>query len=149
MTAVIYARYSSDSQREDSIECLLRECTAFAEKNGITVLRHYIDRAFSAKTDNRPEFQNMIKNSSEHLFEMIIVWKLDGFARNRQPTCMPPSECVILHLSAKCASDFTVSPNDSNRDCRCFEESKYECLHPRYHRGEKLESSGYRHPIIH
>ena len=83
MTAVIYARYSSDSQREESIEGQLRECTAFAEKNGITVLRHYIDRAFSAKTDNRPEFQNMIKDSSKHLFEMIIVWKLDRFARNR------------------------------------------------------------------
>ena len=52
MKAVIYARYSSDNQREASIEGQIRECTAFAEKNGITVLRHYIDRAISAKTDN-------------------------------------------------------------------------------------------------
>lgn len=42
MKAVIYARYSSDNQREESIEGQLRECTAFAEKNGITVFRHYI-----------------------------------------------------------------------------------------------------------
>ncbi len=83
MKAVIYARYSSDSQREESIEGQIRECTDFAEKNGITVLRHYIDRAFSAKTDNRPEFQNMIKDSGKKLFDMIIVWKLDRFARNR------------------------------------------------------------------
>ncbi len=83
MNAVIYARYSSDNQREESIEGQLRECTAFAEKNGITILRHYIDRAFSAKTDNRPEFQNMIKDSGKKLFDMIIVWKLDRFARNR------------------------------------------------------------------
>ena len=83
MKAVIYARYSSDSQREESIEGQIRECTAFAGKNGITVLRHYIDRAFSAKTDNRPEFQNMIKDSGKRLFDMIIVWKLDRFARNR------------------------------------------------------------------
>ena len=83
MKAVIYARYSSDNQREESIEGQLRECTAFAEKNGITVLRHYIDRAVSAKTDNRPEFQNMIKDSSKKLFDIIIVWKLDRFARNR------------------------------------------------------------------
>lgn len=83
MKAVIYARYSSDSQREESIEGQIRECTAFAEKNGITILRHYIDRAFSARTDNRPEFQNMIKDSSKKLFDMIIVWKLDRFARNR------------------------------------------------------------------
>ena len=83
LKAVIYARYSSDNQREESIEGQLRECTAFAEKNGITILRHYIDRAFSAKTDNRPEFQNMIKDSGKKLFDMVIVWKLDRFARNR------------------------------------------------------------------
>lgn len=83
MNAVIYARYSSDNQREESIEGQLRECTAFAKKNGITILHHYIDRAFSAKTDNRPEFQNMIKDSGRKLFDMIIVWKLDRFARNR------------------------------------------------------------------
>ena len=83
MKAVIYARYSSDNQREESIEGQIRECTAFAEKNGITVLRHYIDRAFSAKTDNRPEFQNMIKDSGKKLFDTVIVWKLDRFARNR------------------------------------------------------------------
>ena len=83
MKAVIYARYSSDSQREESIEGQLHECTAFAEKNGITILRHYIDRAYSAKTDNRPEFQNMIKDSGKRLFDMVIVWKLDRFARNR------------------------------------------------------------------
>lgn len=83
MKAVIYARYSSDNQREASIEGQIRECTAFAEKNGITVLRHYIDRAISAKTDNRPEFQNMIIDSNKKLFDMIIVWKLDRFARNR------------------------------------------------------------------
>ena len=83
MKAVIYARYSSDNQREASIEGQIRECTAFAEKNGITVLRHYIDRAISAKTDNRPEFQNMIKDGNKKLFDMIIVWKLDRFAQNR------------------------------------------------------------------
>ena len=74
MKAVIYARYSSDNQREESIEGQIRECTAFAEKNGITILRHYIDRAYSAKTDNRPEFQNMIKDSNKKLFD----WSLSG-----------------------------------------------------------------------
>ena len=54
VTAVIYARYSTDSQREESIEGQIRECTAYAEKNGFTVVKHYIDRAVSAKTDNRP-----------------------------------------------------------------------------------------------
>ena len=65
MTAVIYARYSSDNQREESIEGQIRECTAYAEKNGVTIVKHYIDRAISAKTDNRPEFQQMIKEMTE------------------------------------------------------------------------------------
>ena len=50
---------------------------------GITIVGHYIDRAYSAKTDNRPEFQRMIKDSARHGFDVIIVWKLDRFARNR------------------------------------------------------------------
>ena len=83
MTAVIYARYSSDNQREESIEGQIRECTAYAEKNGITIVKHYIDRALSAKTDNRPEFQQMIKDSEKRLFDIVLVWKLDRFARNR------------------------------------------------------------------
>lgn len=83
MNAVIYARYSSDNQTEQSIEGQLRECLEFAEHTGLTVVSNYIDRAYSAKTDNRPEFQRMIKDSYKHYFDAIIVWKLDRFARNR------------------------------------------------------------------
>ena len=64
MIGVIYARYSSDNQREESIDGQLWECQAFARKNDITLLEPYIDRALSAKTDNRPNFQKMIKDSS-------------------------------------------------------------------------------------
>ena len=56
MNAVIYARYSSDNQREESIEGQLRECMEFAKESGITVIDTYIDRALTAKTDNRPSF---------------------------------------------------------------------------------------------
>lgn len=83
MKAVIYARYSSDNQREESIEGQLRDCNEYAKYNDITVVGSYIDRALSAKTDNRPEFQKMIKDSAKRLFDVIIVWKLDRFARNR------------------------------------------------------------------
>ena len=44
---------------------------------------NYIDRALSAKTDDRPEFQRMVKDSARRLFDVVIVWKLDRFARNR------------------------------------------------------------------
>ena len=64
MTAVIYARYSSDNQKEESIDGQLRECKSYAERNGIKIINSYIDRALSAKTDNRPQFQKMIHDLS-------------------------------------------------------------------------------------
>ena len=83
MIGVIYARYSSDNQREESIEGQLRECRQYADRNDITLLDPYIDRAYSAKTDNRPSFLKMVKDSAAKKFDTIIVWKLDRFARNR------------------------------------------------------------------
>lgn len=83
MKGVIYVRYSSDNQREESIEGQLRECKEYVERNDITILGNYIDRALSAKTDNRPEFQHMIKDSAKGLSDVVLVWKLDRFARNR------------------------------------------------------------------
>ena len=71
--AVIYARYSCDNQREESIEGQIRENMEFAKNAGIEVIDTYIDRAYPAKTDNRPEFQNMIKDSGKRLFDMVIV----------------------------------------------------------------------------
>ena len=83
MKGVIYARYSSDNQREESIDGQIRECKAFAKRNGIDIIGSYIDRAFSAKTDARPDFQRMIKESASKAFDVVIVWKLDRFARDR------------------------------------------------------------------
>ena len=83
MTEIIYARYSSDNQREESIDGQIRECKEFAQKNDIRIIDTYIDRAFSATTDKRPAFQKMIKDSAKNMFDVIIVCKLDRFARNR------------------------------------------------------------------
>ena len=104
MTGVIYARYSSSGQREESIEGQIRECTEFAKKKGITVLCHYIDRATSAKTDKRPEFQRMMRDSSKRLFDVVIVWKIDRFSRNRRDSAKYKDilkENGIYLLSAK------------------------------------------------
>ena len=83
MRGVIYARYSSENQREESIDGQLRENMVYAKKNGIEIVGTYIDRAVSAKTDKRDEFQRMIKDSSKKGFDVVIVWKLDRFSRNR------------------------------------------------------------------
>lgn len=81
--AVIYARYSSHGQQEQSIDGQLRDCYDYAEREGLLVVGEYIDRAISAKTDDRPDFQKMISDSSKKQFQYVIVWKLDRFARNR------------------------------------------------------------------
>lgn len=83
MNVVIYARYSCDNQREESIEGQIRECKQYADRNDMCIIGEYIDRAFSAKTDNRPEFQKMINDSNSKKFQAIVVWKLDLFAQNR------------------------------------------------------------------
>lgn len=94
MPAVIY--YSTDSQSEESIEGWIRECTAYAEKNDHTMVKHYIDCAISAKTDNRPQSQHMIKDSKRSLFDTIIVWKLDRFARNCSPLNKKQNTTIAL-----------------------------------------------------
>ena len=84
MKAVIYARYSSDNQREESIEGQVRECQSFAERKGYTVIRTYIDRALSGtRADNRPQFQQMISDSTLREFQYVIVWKIDRFSRDK------------------------------------------------------------------
>lgn len=80
---VIYARYSSDKQTEQSIEEQLRVCHEYAEKNEYMVVGEYIDRALTGTTDKRPEFLRMIEDSKKKMFNYVIVYQLDRFARNR------------------------------------------------------------------
>ena len=83
MIAVIYARYSDKSQTEESIEGQLKECYKYAEANGYTVIKEYIDRALTGTNDNRICFQQMIDDSFKKQFQFILVYQLDRFARNR------------------------------------------------------------------
>lgn len=82
-TAVLYARYSSANQTEQSIEGQVHVCEKYAAQNGIQIVRHYIDRAISGTSDKRPQFQQMIADSKQRDFEVVLVYKLDRFARNR------------------------------------------------------------------
>ena len=81
-TAVIYARYSSDKQTEQSIEGQLYDCYNYANQHDITVVQEYIDRAMTGKNDDRPAFQQMLHDSALHKWDSVLVWKLDRFARN-------------------------------------------------------------------
>ena len=71
--AVIYARYSSDTQTEQSIEGQLRVCQQYAKTNNILIVGTYIDRAMTGTNDMRPDFQRMIKDSSKHQWDMVLV----------------------------------------------------------------------------
>ena len=83
MKVAIYARYSSDNQREESIDAQIRAINDYAQKNGHTIVRIYTDEAKSATTDNRPKFLQMTKDSATGLFNAVIVHKLDRFSRDR------------------------------------------------------------------
>lgn len=87
-TAAIYARYSSDSQTEQSIEGQLRVCEEYAQKNNILILNTYIDRAMTGTNDNRPDFQRMIKDSSRKEWNYVICYKFDRFSRNKYETAI-------------------------------------------------------------
>ena len=100
MNAVIYARFSSHNQQEQSIEGQIRYCTEYAKKNDMTIINSYIDRAISGTSDNRPEFLQMIKDSNNHQFNVVLVWKLDRFARNRYDSAIYKNalNCISILL---------------------------------------------------
>lgn len=82
--AVIYARYSSHNQQEQSIEGQLAAAYNYAEKKGYTIVKEYCDRAKTGTNDNREEFQRMLSDCAKKQFSVIIVWKVDRFGRNRE-----------------------------------------------------------------
>ena len=82
-TAALYARFSSDNQRTESIDAQVRAMRAYCKQHHLQIVETYIDEARSATTDRRPEFQRMISDSASHSFGIVLVHKLDRFARNR------------------------------------------------------------------
>ena len=80
-TAFIYARYSSDQQREESIDAQLRACRGWCFNNSVEILNEYIDEARSATSDKRPGFQAMIQALPG--VDYIVVHKFDRFSRDR------------------------------------------------------------------
>lgn len=70
---VIYARYSSDRQTEQSIEGQVRVCNDYAERNDILIVNHYVDRAMTGTNDNRDAFQQMMKDSDKKAWDYVLV----------------------------------------------------------------------------
>ncbi|MDD3400739.1 MAG: recombinase family protein [Eubacteriales bacterium] len=105
LRAVIYARYSSTNQREQSIEGQLRVCHEYAGRNGLTVADEYVDRAISGRTDSRPAFQKLITDSKAKAFDAVIVYKTDRFSRNKYDAAVYKSllkkKGIAIHYAAE------------------------------------------------
>ena len=84
MRAVIYARYSSDLQREASIEDQVRECKRLAERLGYHIVGTYSDSAISGSTDNRPGLQELLKQVKAGLVDIVIAEALDRISRDQE-----------------------------------------------------------------
>ena len=91
--AVVYARYSSHRQGEQSIEGQLAAAQKYARDNNLRIIHEYIDRAMTGRNDNREQFQQMLKDTSKKQFSVIIVWKIDRFGRNREEIAFNKHKC--------------------------------------------------------
>ena len=107
LTAAIYARYSSAAQNDASIEQQIKECTEYAEANGLTIVATYEDRAISGKKDNRPGFQKMLRAADHHEFQVLLAYKSNRISRNmRNALCY---EERLFHAGVKviyCKEEF-------------------------------------------
>ena len=81
MNAVIYARYSSSSQRDASIDEQIQVCEQYAQKYGYDIIEKYCDRALSGRTSDRPALNQMFKDSAHHRFEVVLVYSVDRLGR--------------------------------------------------------------------
>ena len=91
--AVVYARYSSHQQGEQSIEGQLAEAYKFAAAHGYKIVHEYVDRAMTGRNDDREQFQEMLKDTAKKQFDTIIVWKIDRFGRNREEITFNKYRC--------------------------------------------------------
>lgn len=127
--AVIYARYSSEKQTENSIDGQLRECKKYCDFHGYNIINEYIDRAASGTTDNRPEFQRMIEDSAKQQFAYVIVYRFDRFARNRFDSAIYKKK-----LEQNGVRVLSVSENIGDGDEGIILESIYEAMDEAYSR---------------
>lgn len=82
MIAALYARYSSDNQREESITAQFRACREYCKRKGYTIIHEYADEAYTGTNDNRPQFQQMLADADAGMFDVLVAHKLDRIGRN-------------------------------------------------------------------
>ena len=100
MRAFIYGRFSSHKQQELSIEAQIDICREYAEKHNITVVGEYVDRARSARTENRADFRRLIRDACTGVVDCVLVWRYDRFFRDRAESALyrKQLEAAGVHL---------------------------------------------------
>ncbi len=83
MRSVVYARYSSENQRDESIEDQVRLCRAHIEQAGWAYLNAYTDRALSGATALRPGYQKLMEDARAGVFEIVVAEALDRLSRDQ------------------------------------------------------------------
>ena len=146
--AVIYTRFSSHNQREESNEAQIRACTEFATIKGLHIVDIYSDSAKSGTNADREAFQRMIKDSEEHKFKYLLVHKLDRFARDKYDSVVykrklkmngvtlisvsenldgSPESLILEGLLESMAQYYSV--NLAREVMKGMKESAYDCKH--------------------
>ena len=110
-TAVIYARYSSNNQTEQSIEGQVRVCQEYAKQHDILIIGQYIDRAMTGTNDKRPEFQQMLSDSKKKKWDYILVYRFDRFSRDIYDSVIHEQE--LNKLGIKLISATEIIPETS------------------------------------
>lgn len=89
-SAVAYARFSSSNQREESIDAQLRAIREYCEKENIDLIKTFKDEAMTGKTDDRADFQNMIRQllKGNLSVDYVLVHKFNRFARNKYDSAL-------------------------------------------------------------
>lgn len=96
---VIYARYSSDSQTEQSIEGQVRVCNEYAERNQIEIIENYVDRSMTGTNDNRPDFKRMLADAKKKQWDCVLVYRFDRFSRNKYESVIHKKALKDLGIS--------------------------------------------------
>src|SRR6266850_3072556 len=86
MRVAIYARYSSENQRDASIADQFRVCREFAQRQGWHIEREYSDHAISGATLMRPGFQAFMSAALRKEFDIVLAEALDRFSRDQEDT---------------------------------------------------------------
>lgn len=147
--AAFYGRFSSNNQREESIDAQLRATQEFAERNGYEIVATYADRAKSGtNSSKRVEFLKMIKDAENGLFDIVIVHKLDRFSRDKYDSALykrklkqcgvrlvsvteqlnDSPESVILESVIEGMAEY-YSKNLARETMKGLMENSYKCLH--------------------